>query len=128
MSALFARLRSFRYAFAGLGHMLRTQPNARIHAAATLLVTALGLWLRLDALSWALLAAAVTVVWAAEACNTALEAAIDLASPQIHPVAKAAKDAAAAGVLLAAGGAVVIGLLVLGPPLWSRLAAAGFFP
>ncbi len=117
------RLQAFRYAFAGLGYMLRTQPNARIHAAATAAVAALGLWLRLDAPSWALLAVAVTLVWAAEACNTALEAAVDLASPRHHPAAKTAKDTAAAGVLLAASGAVAIGLFVLGPPLWERLTA-----
>ncbi len=118
-----SRIRAFRHAFAGLGYLLRTQPNARIHAAATASVVALGLWLGLGALSWALLAAAITVVWAAEAGNTALEALVDLVSPEIHPTAKAAKDTAAASVLLAAGGAVVIGLLVLGPPLWHRLAA-----
>ena len=116
-----SRLQAFRYAFAGLGYMLRTQPNARIHAVATVAVAALALWLRLDALSWALLAVAVALVWAAEAFNTALEAAVDMASPNIHPAAKAAKDAAAAGVLLAAMGAVVIGFFVLGPPLLRRL-------
>ena len=117
------RLQAFRYAFEGLGYLLRTQPNARIHAAATAGVVALGLWLHLGALSWALLAIAITGVWVAEAGNTALEAVVDLVSPEIRPAAKAAKDTAAAGVLLAAGGAVVIGLLVLGPPLWARLAA-----
>ncbi len=117
------RLQAFRYAFEGLGYLLRTQPNARIHAAATAGVVALGLWLHLGALSWALLATAITGVWVAEAGNTALEAVVDLVSPEIRPAAKAAKDTAAAGVLLAAGGAVAIGLLVLGPPLWARLAA-----
>ncbi|HFC09308.1 MAG TPA: diacylglycerol kinase family protein [Chloroflexi bacterium] len=123
MSKTPSRIQAFRHAFEGLGYLLHTQPNARIHAAATVGVVALGLWLRLEARSWALLAAAITVVWAAEAGNTALEALVDLVSPEVHPTAKAAKDTAAASVLLAASGAVVIGLLVLGPPLWHRLAA-----
>ncbi len=122
MSKTPSRIQAFRHAFEGLGYLLRTQPNARIHAAATMGVVALGLWLRLEARSWALLVMAITAVWVAEAGNTALEALVDLASPEIHPTAKAAKDTAAASVLLAAGGAVVIGLLVLGPPLWARLA------
>jgi diacylglycerol kinase (ATP) len=117
------RVISFRYAFAGVGYVLRTQPNARIHTAITLLVLALGLWLGLGRLEWAVLWIAIGLVWASELMNTALEAVIDLVSPQFHPLAKIGKDAAAAGVLLAAAAAVVVGLLVLGPPLWARLFA-----
>jgi diacylglycerol kinase (ATP) len=116
-----SRTASFRYAFHGVGYVLKTQANARIHAAATLGVLALGLWLRVGRLEWAVLGLAVGLVWASEFMNTAFEAVIDLASPQVHPLAKAGKDAAAAGVLLAAGSAAVAGLLVLGPPLWARL-------
>jgi diacylglycerol kinase len=52
-----------------------------------------------------------------EFINTALEAIIDLASPQIHPLAKIGKDVGAAAVLIAAIAAVIVGLLILGPPL-----------
>jgi diacylglycerol kinase len=65
----------------------------------------------------------VTLVWTVEFINTALEAVVDLASPQQHPLARAAKDVAAAAVLIASLGSVVIGLLILGPPLWARLQA-----
>ena len=116
-----SRLAAFRYAFQGLGHLWRTQPNARIHALATVLVVALAWWLRIDAVRGALLALAVGLVWMAEAFNTALEAAVDLCSPQAHPLAKASKDVGAAAVLLAALTAVAVGLLVLGPPLLARL-------
>jgi diacylglycerol kinase len=116
-----SRLASFRYAFAGWAWVLRTQPNARLHAAATAAVVGLAAWLRLGRLEWAVLALTVGLVWVAEAVNTALEAAVDLASPGLHPLARAAKDASAAAVLAAALAAVAVGLLLLGPPLLARL-------
>lgn len=116
------RLYSFRYAFAGLFYMLRTQRNAWIHAVATVSVIALGLWLRLSSHEWAILALTIGLVWMAEFVNTALEAVVDLASPDIHPLARVGKDVAAAAVLVAAMTSVVVGLLILGPPLWHRLA------
>lgn len=115
------RIDSFRYAFAGWWYMLRTQRNAWIHAVITVVVVAIGLWLRLNRLEWALIVLAMGGVWMAEFVNTALEAVVDLASSDIHPLAKVGKDVAAAAVLVGAGTAVIIGLLVLGPPLWQRL-------
>jgi diacylglycerol kinase (ATP) len=82
-----SRLDSFRYAFAGCWYMLRTQRNAWIHACATLAVTALGLWLRLSRLEWAIIILVIGSVWMAEFVNTALEAVVDLASPDLHPLA-----------------------------------------
>ncbi|MCW5878553.1 MAG: diacylglycerol kinase family protein [Anaerolineales bacterium] len=115
------RLASFGPAFSGMAYVLRTQPNAWVHGFVTLAVVVLGLWLRLGLADWLLLALAVGLVWVAEFFNTALEAIVDLASPQQHPLAKAAKDVSAAAVVLAALTASVLGLLVLGPPLWARL-------
>lgn len=123
-----SRLRSFVHAFRGWAHVLRTQPNARIHAAATLAVVLLGLWLRLPLRDWAVLALTIALVWAAEAMNSALEAVVDLASPRRHPLARIAKDAGAAAVLIAALSAVAVGLLLLGPPLWARLQQMGWLP
>ena len=117
-----SRAASFYNAFSGLWHMLRTQPNAWIHVSATVCVIALGLWLGLSRVEWAILALTMGLVWTAEYINTALEAAVDLASPDIHPLAKIGKDVGAAAVLVAAIISVVIGLLILGPPLWARLA------
>jgi diacylglycerol kinase len=116
-----SRLASFRHAFAGWAGVLRTQPNARLHAAATAAVIALAAWLRLGRTEWAVLALTVGLVWVAECANTAVEAVVDLASPGLHPLARAAKDGAAAAVLVAAVVAVAVGLLLLGPPLWARL-------
>ncbi len=113
----FSRLRSFRYAFDGWWYVLRTQRNAWIHTLASVLVFALGLWLHLSRLEWALVIFAVALVWTAEFINTALEAVVDLASPEQHHLAKIGKDVGAAAVLIAAGAAVLIALLVFGPHL-----------
>jgi diacylglycerol kinase len=118
-----SRLASFRHAFAGWWFMLRTQRNAWIHAVISTAVFVLGLWLGLGRLEWAIIVLTVGLVWMAEFVNTALEAVVDLASPDLHPLAKVGKDVAAAAVLVGACTAVVVGLLVLGPPLWARLAA-----
>jgi diacylglycerol kinase len=116
-----SRLDSFRYAFAGWWYMLRTQRNAWIHAVISTLVFALGLWLGLGRLEWAIIVLTVGLVWISEFVNTALEAVVDLASPDLHPLAKVGKDVAAAAVLVGAATAVLVGVLILGPPLWQRL-------
>ena len=116
-----ARLRSFADAFRGLALVFVSQANARIHALATVMVIGAGWWLRLTALEWALVAAAIAIVWTAEAFNTAVEFLVDLVSPEEHPLAGKAKDAAAGGVLAAAIGAAAIGAIVFGPKLCALL-------
>lgn len=116
-----SRLASFRHAFAGWWYVLRTQHNAWIQAVASLAVLGVALWLRVGRMDWAILILTVAVVWVAEFVNTSVEAVVDLLSPDIHPLAKIAKDIAAASVLIAALAAAVVGLLVLGPSLWLRL-------
>ena len=115
------RIHSFRYAFAGWWYVLRTQRNAWVHAVASTLVGLLAFWLRLNLQEWAILILTIAMVWTAEFINTALEAIVDLASPQHHPLAKVGKDVGAAAVLIAALASVLVGLLILGPPLWARL-------
>ncbi len=114
-------LTSFKYAFSGVWHVLRTQRNARIHLSVALVVIALGLWLGLSRTEWAIIALTIGLVLAAESFNTVAEAAVDLATAEYHPLAKIAKDVAAGAVLLTAVTAVIVGLLVLGPPLWDAL-------
>lgn len=109
--------RSFHYAFAGIGYCLRTQRNFRIHLLAALVVGIAGGLLGLTGVEWAVLALTVTMVLAAEMVNTVVEAAVDLASPGIHPLAKTAKDVAAGAVLVTAIGAVVIGACIFVPHL-----------
>lgn len=95
--------------------LLRTEANARIHAAATVIVVVAGFAFGISRGEWCAVVAAIGLVWTAEGLNTALEAIVDLVSPEIHPLAGRAKDLAAGAVLLATFAAVVIGLLVFGP-------------
>lgn len=107
------------HAVRGLGRAFRTQRNVRIEAACAVAAIAAAAWL--DApLAPILLSCGLVLV--AELVNTATEAAVDLASPDAHPAAGASKDVAAAAVLVAAGTSVLVGLVVLGPPLLDRLA------
>ncbi len=115
------RLASFRYAFQGVAELFRSQPNARIHAAVAVMITLAGLWLGLSPTEWAIVVVCMALVLALEAVNTALEFLTDLVSPQHHPLAGKAKDVAAAAVLLAAIGSVIVGLLILGPKLLQML-------
>ena len=119
---LLSRIASFGHALRGWVYVMQTQHNARIHAVAATLVFILGLWLKIPARDWAILILTISMVFAAEFINTAIEAVVDLASPRKHPLAKVGKDVGAAAVLIAALSAVLIGLLILGPPLWEKLA------
>lgn len=112
---------AFRCAFSGLWYAFRTQRNFPIHLSIAAGVVALAVWLHLPPNQWALLLLTIGLVLTLELVNSALEYAVDLASPEIHPLAKAAKDVSAGAVLLAAMVSVGVGLLVLGPPLWARL-------
>jgi diacylglycerol kinase len=116
-----SRYLSFKYAFSGLFYVIKTQRNAWIHAVATVCVVLLAAWLQLSTIDWAVLILTIGTVWTAEFINTALEAVVDLASPQHHPLAKVGKDVGAAAVLVAAISSAIIGFLILGPPLWIRL-------
>ncbi len=116
-----SRARSFQHAFAGLWYVLRTQRNAWIHALASALVLILAIWLSLPLVDWAVLILTIAGVWTAEFVNTALEAVVDLASPDIHPLARVGKDVGAAAVLISAIAAAIIGFMILGPPLVERI-------
>jgi diacylglycerol kinase (ATP) len=116
-----SRAKSFRYAFAGWWFVIRTQRNAWIHAVVSVAVILVSFWLQIVPRDWAVIVMAIALVWTAEFLNTALEAVVDLASPHQHYLAKVGKDVGAAAVLIAAFSAALIGLLVLGPPLWNRL-------
>ena len=109
---------SFGYAFQGLWYALRTQRNARVHAAIATLATILGIVLRISSVEFAIIFIAIAGVFVAEMFNTVFELCVDLASPEYHPLAKIAKDVAAGAVLLSAILSIVIGLFIFGPHLW----------
>ncbi len=115
------RLKSFGYALAGWLYMLRHQKNTRIMSVASVFVIGFALWLQVNTLGLAMLVLAITIVWMGEFVNAAVEAVVNLLSPDYHPMAKVAKDVASAAVLLGVVASVIIGILVLGPPLLQRL-------
>ncbi len=108
---------AFKHAFQGLKHVLLTQHNARIHLLMSILVILAGLVLNLNNVEWALVTLAIGLVWITEIINTALEALVDLVTQQYHPLAKIAKDTAAAAVLFASIIAVFLGIAVFLPHL-----------
>jgi diacylglycerol kinase len=113
-------LRSFGYAFEGVSYILRTQRNARIELVFGLAAVIVAAWLGITTVEWAVLVTTIALVVALEWINTSLELAVSLASPEAHPSAKAAKDVAAACVLLGATASVAVGLLLFGPRLVAR--------
>ena len=110
-------LRSFVYAFRGITVLVRTQRNARIHLLAVALVVVAGLLLGLSRMEWLVVTLVCTLVLALEGVNTAVEAVVDLASPQYHDLARRAKDVAAGAVLIAALGALIVAALIVLPRL-----------
>ncbi len=115
------RIKSVSFALSGIGAMLRTQHNARIHLTASIVVVGAGIWFAIPREEWVWLIASMVAVWTAEALNTAFEFLCDVASPEFHPLVKQAKDVAAAAVLIAAIGAATIGLLVFVPHVFPSL-------
>lgn len=114
-------LSRFGYALRGWVEAWRCQPNIRIQATFVVGITTLGLYLGLSTAQWAIIVLTYGVVIASELLNSALEALTDLVSPTYHPLARRAKDIAAGAVLLTAVAALIVGLLILGPPLLARL-------
>ena len=109
------RIRSFYHATCGILRMIRCQHNAWIHAAITVAVVVAALLFRISSADWCWIILAMSIVWTAEALNTAFEFLADAASPEFHPLVRDAKDVAAGAVLLTATAAVVIGSIVFWP-------------
>lgn len=86
-----------------------------------LIVYAIGAWVGLSRIEWAVIAFTIALVLILEGLNTSIEATVDLAMPRVHPLARHAKDLAAGMVLLAAIASVAVGSLILLPPLWKKL-------
>ena len=95
--------------------MIIEQRNAQIHLVATIAVLALGVLTGLNSVEWILLMLAITLVWIAEALNTALEYLADAAVPETHELVGKAKDVAAAGVLIAAAFSLIVALWAFWP-------------
>ncbi len=116
-----ARILSFKYAFQGLRDLFTTQDNAKIHTLMMLLSILMGWFFQLSTTEWCFIVFAISSVLAAEAFNTALEHITDLVSPEQHELAGRTKDVAAAGVLLTAIGAAIVGLIIFLPKCYELL-------
>lgn len=121
-------LRSLRHALTGLAEAVRSQRNAKIQLAIGVLAVIAGAIVGFDAVRWAILILTMGLVLASEIMNTAVEAAVDLTTAEIHPLARQAKDAAAGAVLCAAVTAILVGVCLLGPPLWTWLTRTVIVP
>ncbi len=113
--------RNLRWAASGIIYALKTQPNMRFHLAATAAVILVSGVLKLTADQWLDIIFAIALVWTAELINTAVEAAVNLITTDYHPLAKAAKDAAAGAVLIAAVNALAVAAVILLPKLLERI-------
>jgi diacylglycerol kinase (ATP) len=109
------RIRSIRHAITGILRMIRCQHNAWIHVAATAIVLGAGFLFQVSAADWCWIILALSIVWTAEALNTAFEFLADAASPEFHPLVRDAKDVAAGAVLVTALAALVIGAIIFWP-------------
>ncbi len=116
-----SRVNSFRCAVLGVRTMLKSQHNAWLHALATIAVCGTGAYFGLTRSEWCWIILAIVAVWTAEALNTAFEFLADVASPGFDPLIEKAKDVAAGAVLISAVGAMMVGILTIGPYLLSAM-------
>jgi diacylglycerol kinase len=114
-------IRSFRYAGVGIYSLFRYENNARIHLIACIVVIIAGIFFQISSMEWMIIVIQIGLVWAAEAFNTSIEKLADLVSPDYHPVIKVVKDTAAAGVLILAISAVIVGGVIFIPKAWLYL-------
>jgi diacylglycerol kinase len=104
---------------------MRTQNSFYVHLPVAAIVLALSAWLRLEIWRWVALVICIAMVLAFELLNTAIESLVARLHPEHNPIIGRALDSAAAAVLIASLGAVVVGLLVIGPPLLAKLGILG---
>ena len=111
-------LRSFKFALAGMVHLVRFENNAQFHFLATLLVISAGYWFKIDRNEWIIVIFAIALVSSAEAFNSAIEKLCDRIEPEKDPVIGKVKDMAAAGVLFMALAAAIVGCMVFLPKIF----------
>jgi len=111
------RLLSFKYAFSGLSHLIKTQHNAWIHLFIALLVIVSGIFFRVSTVEWMMIILCIGFVITTEIINTTIEYFIDVISPGYHEKAGRVKDLAAAAVLISSITSAIIGLIIFLPYL-----------
>ena len=112
-------INSFKYPISGLKYAYRNEQNLAVDVGVALIVCILAFVFKVSAHEWALLALTIGLVLSMELVNTALEAIVDLVTEEYHPLAKVAKDTAAAAVLVMAIVAIVVGVIIFLPRIIS---------
>lgn len=112
-------IKSFGYAFSGIYKLFKSEPNVRIHFLATVCALAVGILLRISKSEWCIVLIVIGLVWTAEAFNTVIEKLTDHLFPEYQETARFAKDVAAGAVLVCAITALVCGLIIFLPRLFS---------
>lgn len=107
--------KSFKYAYEGLKYAFKYEQNILVHFLATILVIIVGIFFKISMTEWLVLTLIIGLVIATELINTSIEATIDLVTKEVHPLAKVAKDTAAAAVLIFGITALIIGLIIFVP-------------
>lgn len=113
------RLKSFKYAFAGLRTLFTEEHNARIHAIAALIALTAGFVLKISASEWIFLVGVISLVFICELINTSIESLADFISPEKHLQIKKVKDLAAAAVFISAFAALITGIIIFLPKIIS---------
>jgi diacylglycerol kinase (ATP) len=111
------RIRSFGYAFRGISELVRSEPNARIHLAATIIALAAAFALHISKAEWYIILIVIALVWAAEGFNTVIERLSDHLFREYHETARIIKDISAGAVLICSVAALICGLIIFLPKL-----------
>ena len=116
-----SRYQSLLFSLAGIFYLIRRQRSMQMLAALTIICLLLAVWLDVPLALLLEMIVIIGIVWITEALNTAIEAAVDVATQELHPMAKVSKDVAAGAALIATFLATVVTLMILVPPLVDRL-------
>lgn len=115
------RIKSFGFAFSGLYKLVKSESNARIHLAATIVAVLAGFFLKISNAEWCVVLIVIALVWAAEAFNTVIEKLTDYLFPEYHETARIVKDISAGAVLICSIAALVCGLIIFLPKIASLI-------
>ena len=114
-SGIRSRIKSFGFAINGIKQLFQSEPNARLHLLAAILVITVGFFLNISTSDWLWISLAVALVFILELTNSAIEMLVDLVQPTYHPLAGKVKDMMAGAVLISAIFSVIVGLLIFTP-------------
>lgn len=120
-------IKSFKYAFKGIYLLFTKENNAKVHLLAAIITVAAGMYFDLEKEEWLWVLAAIFIVFAAEAFNTAIEKLTDYVCPDFDPKAGTVKDIAAAGVLLTVFFAFSVGCVIFLPKIFKKFILPGIY-